>query len=160
MANTKEDVLEKCLIDCIALWEQLNRIAVCFREDSSVHGPAALSDAFTALVRAYQRLKEASSQLQPSSTGTETITKASAGPESWRVPLELLQWLDRGENPDLFLLRLLYDAVDLERIGAAKQKEIKSFRAALCAFDRLRAAKEVTTPQQASSTTEPTHEQA
>ncbi|KAF6003251.1 hypothetical protein F1559_002002 [Cyanidiococcus yangmingshanensis] len=151
MANTKEDVLEKSFIDCIALWEQLNRIAVCFREDSSVHGPAALSDAFTALQAANSNHHQ---------QARETITKASAGPESWRVPLELLQWLDRGENPDLFLLRLLYDAVDLERIGAAKQKELKSFRAALCAFDRLRAAKEVTTPQQASSTTEPTHEQA
>ncbi len=159
MANAKEDALEQELLECIALWEQLNRIAVCYREESSSHGPVALREAIADLVRAYRQLRETSHKLRSQAQSEKASAGDSIGADSWRVPLELLQWLDRGENPDLFLLRLLYDAVDLEHIGTEKERVLVSFRTALEETDTAPDSSVSGVQQQPSSSAAPVPEE-
>ncbi|BAM82877.1 hypothetical protein CYME_CMS521C [Cyanidioschyzon merolae strain 10D] len=131
MSDNDYAAVEKQLVECIRLWERLNRAAVFYREASSQAGPDALSATIQALAGAYQRLRALCME-QRTKCATLSATEASlAEPGNWRVPLELLQWLDRGENPDLFLLRLLYDVYDLEYIGREKENALKKFRAVL-----------------------------
>ncbi|KAK4535888.1 hypothetical protein CDCA_CDCA06G1913 [Cyanidium caldarium] len=108
--------LERELLAGVEALQRLYQLAKRLQADAD---PSAVRDSVAELVQRYRAMRVIGRQLRQREAGGD-------GERTQRVPLELLQWLDRGENPDGLLLRYMHDAADLERIAERKRRILRA----------------------------------
>ena len=107
--------LEGELLAGVEALQRLYQLAKRLQDDAD---PSAVRDCVAELVQRYRAMQAIGRRLRQREAGGD-------GERTQRVPLELLQWLDRGENLDGLLLRYMHDAVDLERIAERKRRILR-----------------------------------